>query len=180
MQRAHIRVNPILLRPLGQSRIDRDAYNRCLVLLSLLAIRIVVRVLGATFQRSKIRRATERSVAWLAWLVVVLWVLGWLGPLVDALQDLSWEIGPTQMSLLGVIQVVLASAAVLVASLWISSAVERRLLRHAGRDDLSVRKMAANLVRALLLFVGLMLVLPTVGVDLTALSAARPSCPTRC
>lgn len=140
------------------------------VLLSLLVIRIVVRVLSASFPRSVARLATERSVTWLAWIVVLLWVLGVLGPLVDSLRDLSWKIGSTRMSVLGVVEVVLVTAAVLVVSLWISSAIERRLLRHADPEDLSTRKMAANLVRALLLFIGLMLVLPAVGVDLTALS----------
>lgn len=140
------------------------------VLLSLLVIRIVVRVLAASFPRSVARLATERSVTWLAWIVVLLWVLGVLGPLVDSLRDLSWKIGSTRMSVLGVVEVVLVTAAVLVVSLWISSAIERRLLRHADPEDLSTRKMAANLVRALLLFIGLMLVLPAVGVDLTALS----------
>ena len=58
---------------------------------------------------------------------------------------------------------------VLVIALWISAAIEKRLLRGSG-DDLSIRKMAANLVRALLLFVGLLLAMSAVGIDLTALS----------
>ena len=62
-----------------------------------------------------------------------------------------------------------ASGLVMVVALWISAAIEKQLLRGSG-DDLSIRKIAANLVRALLLFVGLILAMSAVGIDLTALS----------
>jgi small-conductance mechanosensitive channel len=58
---------------------------------------------------------------------------------------------------------------VMVLALWISAGIERKLLSGSGHD-LSLRKIAANLVRALLLFVGLMFALSAVGIDLTALS----------
>jgi len=57
----------------------------------------------------------------------------------------------------------------MVLALWISAAFERKLLSGSGHD-LSLRKIVANIVRALLLFVGLMLALSAVGIDLTALS----------
>jgi len=56
-----------------------------------------------------------------------------------------------------------------VLALWISAAVEKRLLHGTG-NTLSLRKMAANIVRAGLLFIGLLLALTAVGIDLTALS----------
>ena len=58
---------------------------------------------------------------------------------------------------------------VLVIALWISSAIEAQLIKGAT-TDLSIRKMAANATRALLLFVGLLLALSAAGIDLTALS----------
>ena len=60
------------------------------------------------------------------------------------------------------------AVAVLVLALWLASAMEARLL-HGARDNLSLRKMAANMLRALLLFVGLMFALSAAGIDLTAL-----------
>ena len=57
----------------------------------------------------------------------------------------------------------------MVLTLWLSAAIEKQLLRGTG-NTLSIRKMAANIVRALLLFVGLLLALSAVGIDLTALS----------
>ena len=58
---------------------------------------------------------------------------------------------------------------VLVLALWVSAAIETRLLKNRS-DNLSVRKMAANATRALLLLVGLLLALSVAGIDLTALS----------
>jgi small-conductance mechanosensitive channel len=59
---------------------------------------------------------------------------------------------------------------VLIVTLWISSALESRLLKSATGSDLSLRKVISNTVRALLMFVGLLLALSSVGIDLTALS----------
>jgi small-conductance mechanosensitive channel len=58
---------------------------------------------------------------------------------------------------------------VVVLALWLSAVIERRLLKDA-LADLSLRKVASNALRALLLFVGLLVALSTLGVDFTALS----------
>jgi small-conductance mechanosensitive channel len=57
----------------------------------------------------------------------------------------------------------------LVLSLWLSATIEQRVLAHTV-SDLSMRKVAANLLRACLLLLGLFIALSAVGVDLTALS----------
>jgi small-conductance mechanosensitive channel len=59
---------------------------------------------------------------------------------------------------------------VLIVALWVSSAIEARLLRSATGSDLSLRKAFSNATRALLVFVGLLVALSVVGIDLTALS----------
>lgn len=64
----------------------------------------------------------------------------------------------------------LTAAAVLLIALWISAAIESRLLRSATGAELSLRKAVSNAVRALLIFVGLIMALSAVGIDLTALS----------
>jgi small-conductance mechanosensitive channel len=64
----------------------------------------------------------------------------------------------------------LTAGLVLIVTLWISAALEARLLKSATGSDLSLRKVISNTVRALLMFVGLLLALSSVGIDLTALS----------
>jgi small-conductance mechanosensitive channel len=71
--------------------------------------------------------------------------------------------------LLALVQGLLSSGAVLVLALWISAAVENRVLNRAVHD-LSLRRVAANVLRSVLLLVGLLFALSAVGVDLTALS----------
>jgi small-conductance mechanosensitive channel len=138
------------------------------ILVSLAVIRLVVRVLGASFPNARWAHRAEQSVSWLAWLAVVLWVTGVLPLLLEALDAVTWKIGGTPITLRNLLEGVLTAALVMVLALWMSAALEKRLLTGSG-DDLSMRKIAANLVRALLLFIGLMLALTAAGIDLTAL-----------
>lgn len=139
------------------------------ILTSLVVIRLVVRVLHQLFPTSQLMRVVERSVSWAAWIAVVLWVTGVLPLLLRELDAITWRIGGTPVSLRDLLEGVITAALVLMAALWISAALEARLLKGAT-DNLSVRKMAANLLRALLILVGLMFALSAAGIDLTALS----------
>lgn len=139
------------------------------MLLSLLVIRLSVRVLGATFPQARWVRVIERSISWLAWIAVVLWVTGVLPVVLDAMDDIGWKVGNSHMTLRNVVEGSLTAGFVMVIALWISAAIEKRLLRGSG-NTLSLRKMAANIVRASLLFIGLLVALTAVGIDLTALS----------
>ena len=139
------------------------------ILLSLVIIRLSVRVLGVTFPSSAGVRIIERSISWFAWGAVVLWVTGALPFVLDAMDEVSWKVGTAHITLRNVVEGTITAGLVMVLALWISAGIEKQLLRGSG-DDLSIRKMAANLVRAGLLFIGLLLALSAVGIDLTALS----------
>jgi small-conductance mechanosensitive channel len=138
------------------------------IFISLAVIRLTVRLLHATFPNSGLMRVVERSVSWLAWIAVVLWVTGLLPLILQELDGITWKIGSTQISVRNLIEGVVSAVLVLMLALWVSSAVETRLLAGAI-DNLSVRKMAANALRVVLLFVGLMFALSAAGIDLTAL-----------
>ncbi len=140
------------------------------ILVSLVVIRFSVRVLSRTFPGVAWVRTVERSISWLAWIAVVLWVTGVLPLLLDAMDDVHWKIGTAQMTLRNLVEGTITAGVVLVLALWISAALERKLLVNASGQDLSLRKIAATLVRTVLLFVGLMFALSAVGIDLTALS----------
>lgn len=139
------------------------------VLASLAVIRLTVKVLGAAFPQSRALRVVERTVSWLAWIATVLWVSGVLPLVLDELDSITWKIGSSQVSLRNLIEGSLSAVLVMILSLSLSSALEARLLKGAT-DNLSLRKMAANILRTLLLVAGLMLALSAVGIDLTALS----------
>ena len=138
------------------------------VLLSLVVIRLMVRVLHRAFPQSAFMRAVERWVSWVAWLAVALWITGLLPLMLAELDAIQWKIGSTRISVRNLLEGSLTAVAVLVLALWVSAALETRLLQGAT-DNLSVRKMAANALRAGLLLVGLMFALSAAGIDLTAL-----------
>ncbi len=140
------------------------------ILLSLLVIRLTVRVMRVAFPQSGLVRAVERTVSWLAWGGVVLWITGVLPSFVDALDEVHWKMGSGTVSLATILEGTIVAGVVLMVTLWISSAIETKLLKGATGQQLSWRKAASNIVRAMLVFVGLLMALSAVGIDLTALS----------
>lgn len=137
---------------------------------SLALIRLGVKVLQVAFGQQGFVRVMERTISWLAWIAVVLWITGVLPLLLEELDRIQWKVGGSHLSVRTLIEGALTAGAVLIVALWVSSAIETRLLRSATGSDLSLRKVISNSVRALLLFVGLLLALSSVGIDLTALS----------
>lgn len=141
------------------------------VLVSLVIIRFCARVLRVTFPNSQGVRHVERTLSWLVWLGVVLWMTGLLPILQDEMSAVTMKVGSTTLSLRNVVEGALAVVTVLVVVLWLSAAVEAQLLKGArGSRELSVRKIVSNAVRALMVLVGLIAALSLAGIDLTALS----------
>jgi small-conductance mechanosensitive channel len=139
------------------------------ILASLALIRFAVRVLRVAFPNSRAVRVVERTLSWLVWAALVLWLTGLLPLLLGELEALHWKLGGSDVSLRSLIEGALSAAVVLVVMLWVSAAIESRLLAGAT-DNLSVRKIAANATRAMLLLVGLLLALSAAGIPLGALS----------
>jgi small-conductance mechanosensitive channel len=140
------------------------------VLMALVVIRIGVKVLRVAFAEARWARSLEHTISWVAWLAMVMWVSGLAPVVLNELDQITWKVGGTKLSVRTMIEGALTAGAVLIITLWISSALETRLLRSATGGELSLRKAVSNATRALLMFVGLMLALSAVGIDLTALS----------
>jgi small-conductance mechanosensitive channel len=132
-------------------------------------IRFFARVLRAVFPASAVARLVERTISWIAWIGAILWIVGLLPPVLAELDEITLAFGRTRVSLRTILNGLLSAGLVLVIALWISSTIEKRILREAVHD-LSMRKVASNAVRAFLLLIGLLFALSAVGVDLTALS----------
>lgn len=139
------------------------------IFMSLAAIRLCVRVLAASFPASQAFKLVERLVSWLAWGLAVLWIVGLLPVVLSEMDKISLSLGKTHISLRTVLDGVLSSGLVLVLALWLAATIENRVLSETISDR-SLRKVAANVMRAVLMLLGLLVVLSAVGVDLTALS----------
>ncbi|NDF78412.1 MAG: mechanosensitive ion channel protein [Betaproteobacteria bacterium] len=140
------------------------------VCISLAAIRLGVKVLQAAFKEAAWVRPVERSLSWLAWAAVVLWLTGLLPMVLEELDQIQWKVGTSHLSVRTLIEGGLTAGLVMLLTLWMSSAIESRLLRTSTGSELSLRKAVSNAVTSLLMFVGLMVSLSAVGIDLTALS----------
>jgi small-conductance mechanosensitive channel len=138
------------------------------ILVSLAVIRLTVRVLRASFPGSHLMRVVERSVSWMAWAAVVLWVTGVLPVLLAELDAITWKVGSTRVSLRLMLEGAFSAIVAMLIALWAGSLLEAKLLQGATAN-LGIRKMAANALRALLLFVGIVVALSAAGIDLTAL-----------
>ena len=139
------------------------------VLVSLAMVRIVVKALGATFAESRAMRMFERTLSWLVWLGMVLWVTGVLPLILNELDDVRWKIGGAEINLRRLVEGSLSAVFILIFSLSLSTAIESRLLR-GSQEDLSWRKIASKVARAGLLGIGALMALSAMGIDLTALS----------
>ena len=140
------------------------------VLLSLAVIRLGVKVLQVALKNAPWVRALERSISWLAWLAMLLWVSGLLPVILEELDGIKWKVGATTLSVRNIIEGTLTAGVVILITLWISAAIESRLLRSATGGELSLRKVVSNATRVVLVSIGLLLALSAVGIDLTALS----------
>jgi small-conductance mechanosensitive channel len=139
------------------------------ILASLLIIRVTVRVLRVAFPNSGLVRLVERTISWVVWIALVLWVTG-LAPLLLAEMDgIHWKLGGADVSLRSLLEGALSAVVVLVVALWISAALEARLMAGAVSSNLSLRKIAANALRAMLLLVGVLLALSAAGIPIGAL-----------
>ncbi len=139
------------------------------VLVSLVAIRLIARTLALSFPASGWARLTERLFSWMAWALAIFWIIGLLPGVLEELDAIKLAFGKGKVSLRTILEGLLSAGLMLIVTLWISSALERHVLRDAV-EDLSMRKIMANGIRALLILFGVLFALSAVGVDLTALS----------
>ena len=141
------------------------------ILTTLVVIRLSVQVLRTAFPSSMLVRRLERTVSWLVWGGLVLWMTGALPFLMDEMEDLQWRVGGASISLLMMLQGAVSAGAVLLLVLWLSATIEAQLLKGAtGTTNISARKMAANATRAMLLVIGVLVALTAVGIPISALS----------
>ena len=108
------------------------------VLVSLVVIRVGVKVLRAAFYASAWARVLERTISWVAWLCMVLWVSGLLPVVLIELEQITWKVGGTTLSVRSMIEGTLTAGAVLILTLWVSAGIESRLLQSATGASIAI------------------------------------------
>src|SRR5208283_1141342 len=139
------------------------------LLIALAIIRVVVYMLRLTFKAGGVLSASERLIAWLVWIGVALHLTGLAPELLDFLDGITFPLGRQHVSLLTIVQGLLSVFAALLVSLWLSRVLEERVMT-ASAMGMNLRVMLGKVIRPLLVLIGLLIALPAVGINLTALS----------
>ncbi|MFA9441494.1 mechanosensitive ion channel family protein [Uliginosibacterium sp. sgz301328] len=164
----------VLLLGVARFAADHSGWSLHLVgvatrlLIALALVRIVVYALRRAFAPSGWLANFERSIAAMIWLVVALDALGLLPDLIQWLDGYSLMIGKSRLTLWSVMHGAVTVMAALILALWIGGLLEARLM--AASIDRSVQVVLSRAVKALLVFVAVLVGASLAGLDLTTLS----------
>jgi small-conductance mechanosensitive channel len=175
LQRAQMPLTALIVVLAGRGALRQwggslELLNVAVPLLTAAAIvRVVVYALRRVFAPSGGLRLSERFIAWTVWIGFAVYITGLAPPLLRFLDDVGLSVGENRVSLLLILQALLTLGMALLAALWLGSAIESRVMR-AGAFDINLRVMVGKLARAGLLLLAVLIALPAVGLDVTALS----------
>jgi len=141
------------------------------LLMALAIIRAAVFILGHIIPEGAFLRIVVRAIAWVAWIAVVLHVTGLLPDVVAALNDVGFTIGKSKqhVTLWLFLQGLTALGVTLAITMWLGRITETRVLA-AETLQMSTRIVIAKVVRAVAVLLAILVALPMVGIDITALS----------
>ncbi|MGH8683960.1 MAG: mechanosensitive ion channel family protein [Nitrosospira sp.] len=139
------------------------------LLFALALIRATVYMLRRVFPSQEWLRPWERFIGWTVWIALVLHITGLLPEILTLLDDISFHVGKQRLSVLLIVQGILAFTISILLALWFASSLEARIM-GAKALDINQRVIFSKLARTLLLFLGVLVALPMVGVDITVLS----------
>lgn len=139
------------------------------LLIALAVIRMLLYAMRRLFAQAAWLKTSERTVAFTIWTLVVLYFIGVLPEVARELDEVMLPVGKASVSVLTITKGVAAVVLTLVVTLWLSSLLEQRLL-NATAFDTNTKALLAKLLRAVLLVVGVLVALQSIGFDLTLLT----------
>ncbi|MEO7560901.1 MAG: mechanosensitive ion channel domain-containing protein, partial [Nitrosospira sp.] len=139
------------------------------LLFALALIRAAVYMLRRVFSSQEWLRPWERFIGWAVWIGLVLHVTGLLPEILTLLDDISFHIGKQRLSVLLIVQGILAFTISMLLALWLASSLEARIMQ-AGAMNINQRVILSKVTRTLLTLLGVLIALSMVGVDITILS----------
>ncbi len=160
----------LIARPLLQQWHSVNLLRLAVPLLgSFAVIRAMMFALRYGFPRAAWLASFERLLALVVWSVVALYLVGLLPEIVESLDAIHFTVGKQRLSLWLILQGTVIVLATLLAALWLGGLAEQRLMDAAGLDG-NLKLVFARLARAALVLLAVLISLPLVGIDLTALS----------
>jgi small-conductance mechanosensitive channel len=139
------------------------------LLIAMALIRLAVYALRYIFSPSAWLKTTENAISGVVWVLVALHLVGFLPEVMTALDEISFKMGKTRVSVLLILQAMVTVAITVVIALWISRLLENRVMR-AQRINMNMRVVLTKLLRVVLTLVGVLAALSAIGFDITLLS----------
>jgi len=139
------------------------------LLTALTILRFALLLVRQVFAPSGLLHPVTRLVAWTVWGGFALYITGLAPDVLRALEDIYLPIGRQRVSVLLMLQAALSLLTAVLVALWLGRYVETRLMA-AESVQISLRVMLAKLAKALFVLLAVLIALPAVGIDITALS----------
>ena len=139
------------------------------VLLAFAVIRLVTYVLHRVFAGAAWVQRPEKVVFTVVWLGLLLHLSGLLPQTINALDEIGFDVGKHHFSVWLLLEAAITLIATLLGALWLGSLLEKRVMQSEALD-MNLRVVLARSIRAVLVLAGILIALPMVGIDLTALS----------
>jgi small-conductance mechanosensitive channel len=152
------------------ARLSNTLVATALQLIALLfVIRLVVYVLRVSVGNHAPIKGWGTTISLIVWVGLSLHVLGWLDPVVEALDGIGIKAGNTRFSVWSVVKLLITVTAFVLVATWIARWIEQRLMSMSG-VAISMRIGLAKFIQAFLIGLSILLGLNAAGLDLTTLT----------
>lgn len=137
--------------------------------LSLAVVRLSIYILRRSFAPSPAIKAWEGVISLFVWSVVALYLLGWLGPVQTALDEVAFKIGNARFSLLSIIKLGIVLAILVTVANWVSRRLEGMTSKTTQMSS-GMRVGLVKFTKVVLYTIAVLISLDSVGIDLTTLT----------
>ena len=139
------------------------------LLFTLALIRIAVYILRRVFHDQQWLHPWERTIGWTIWTVLALHIIGVLPEILGMLDAVAFHVGQQRLSVLLILQGIVAFTVSMLLALWLASSLESRVMGIEAMD-MNQRVMLSKVARTMLILLSVLITLPLIGVDVTVLS----------
>ncbi|MDO8438292.1 MAG: mechanosensitive ion channel [Nitrosomonadaceae bacterium] len=139
------------------------------LLFALALIRIAIYVLRRVFHDQQWLHPWERTIGWTIWTVLALHIIGVLPEILGMLDAVAFHVGQQRLSVLLILQGIVAFTVSMLLALWLASSLESRVMSIEAMD-MNQRVMLSKVARTMLILLSVLITLPLIGVDVTVLS----------
>ena len=134
-------------------------------------IRIASYILGMVLPEGGLQRALIRWIVAIAWIGVILHLVGLLPEVLDALDSHGIAIGKSkhEVTALDALKAVVALFLAITLALWLSRVTETRVMASEAMD-VTTKVVIGKVVRICAIVLAIFIALPLAGIDVTTLS----------